>query len=61
MGSHCNSNQNNSTADNGSDNFISGAPDERWNADAIAQINRVKNKDLEVIEMTDIVTEETPE
>lgn len=48
-------------ADNGSDNFISGTPDERWDADAIAQINRVKTKDLEVIEMTDVVTEQTPE
>lgn len=45
-------------ADNGSDNFISGAHDPRWNVDALRQINRVKSKDLEVVEMTGIVTGE---
>jgi len=45
-------------ADNGSDNFISGAPDERWDVDKLRQIMRVKTKDLEVVEMTGMVTDE---
>jgi hypothetical protein len=45
-------------ADNGSDNFISGAPDERWNVDNLRQLMRVTSKDLEVVEMTDMVTDE---
>lgn len=45
-------------ADNGSDNFISGAPDERWDVDALRQLMRVKTKDLEVIEMTDMTIDE---
>jgi hypothetical protein len=42
-------------ADNGSDNFISGAPDQRWNVDALRQLMRVTTKDLEVLEMTGMV------
>jgi hypothetical protein len=42
-------------ADNGSDNFISGTHDERWNEDAVAELRKVKTKDLEVVEMTDLV------
>lgn len=45
-------------ADNGSDNFISGTHDPRWNADAIGEIRRVKTKDLEVVEMTGLVTDD---
>ncbi len=45
-------------ADNGSDNFISGAPDERWNVDNLRQLMRVTTKDLEVVEMTDMVVDE---
>ena len=45
-------------ADNGSDNFISGAPDERWDVDALRQLMRVTTKDLEIIEMTDMVIDE---
>lgn len=45
-------------ADNGSDNFISGAPDQRWNDDVLRQLMRVKTKDLEVVEMTDMVIDE---
>ena len=41
-------------ADNGSDNFISGAPDPRWNVDTLRQLRRVKTKDLEVVEMKDM-------
>ena len=48
-------------ADNGSDNFISGAPDERWNVDNLRQLMRVTTKDLEVIEMTDMVTDKRGE
>ena len=42
-------------ADNGSDNFISGTHDPRWNADAIGELRRVKTRDLEVVEMTGLV------
>jgi hypothetical protein len=42
-------------ADNGSDNFISGAPDQRWNMDVLRQLRRVQTKDLEVVEMSDMV------
>lgn len=45
-------------ADNGSDNFISGVPDERWNVDNLRQLMRVTTKDFEVIEMTGLVTDE---
>jgi hypothetical protein len=48
-------------ADNGSDNFISGAPDERWNVDNLRQLMRVTTKDLEVVEMTDMVTDKRDE
>jgi hypothetical protein len=43
-------------ADNGSDLFINGAHDKRWNPDALRQLKRVTAKDLEVIEMKDMVT-----
>jgi hypothetical protein len=45
-------------ADNGADNFISGAPDPRWNDDALGQLKRVTMKDLEVVEMRDMVIDE---
>jgi len=44
-------------ADNGSDNFISGAPDARWNVDVLRQIMRVKTRDLEVVEMKGMVVD----
>jgi len=44
-------------ADNGSDNFISGAPDSRWNNDTLRQLMRVKTRDLEIVEMTGMVTD----
>ncbi len=44
-------------ADNGSDNFISGAPDPRWNNDTLRQLMRVKTRDLEVVEMTGMVAD----
>jgi hypothetical protein len=44
-------------ADNGSDNFISGAPDARWNVDTLRELMRVKTKDLEVVEMQGLVAD----
>lgn len=44
-------------ADNGSDFFINGSPDERWNNDALAAIRKVKGSDLEVIKMENIVAD----
>jgi len=43
-------------ADNGSDWYISGAPDDHWNDDILHQLARVKGKDLEVVELGDVVT-----
>ncbi len=43
-------------ADNGSDWFISGAPDARWNDDVLHQLTRVTGKDLEVVELGKVVT-----
>ena len=45
-------------ADNGSDNFISGAPDPRWNNDLLRQLMRVKTSDLEVVEMKNMVIDQ---
>lgn len=45
-------------ADNGSDNFISGAPDERWDVDKLRELMKVTSKDLEVVEMSDMVSDE---
>ena len=45
-------------ADNGSDIFISGTHDPRWNADAVAEIRRVTAKDLDVVEMEGLVAGE---
>lgn len=42
-------------ADNGSDDFISGAPHPKWNVDALRRLMRVKTRDLEVVEMKGIV------
>lgn len=41
-------------ADNGSDWFITGAPDPRWNDETINTLKRVKGKDLEVIKMGEV-------
>lgn len=38
-------------ADNGSDWFLSGAPDTRWNDDALNTLKRVKGRDFEVVKM----------
>lgn len=44
-------------ADNGTDNFISGAPDRRWNMDNLRQLRKVQTKDLEVVEIRDMVVD----
>lgn len=43
-------------ADNGSDWFITGAPDARWDNDELAPLKRVKGRDLEVVRTGNIVT-----
>ncbi len=43
-------------ADNGSDWFISGAPDPRWNDDELNTLKKVKGKDFEVVKMERVVT-----
>lgn len=43
-------------ADNGSDWFMSGAPDDRWNNDRLrTELASVKGRDLEVVKMTGMV------
>jgi hypothetical protein len=43
-------------ADNGSDWFVSGAPDPRWNDEQLRSLKRVSGSDFEVVRMTEIVT-----
>lgn len=43
-------------ADNGSDWFVSGAPDPRWNDDELGQLRKIKGKDFEVVKMGAITT-----
>jgi hypothetical protein len=42
-------------ADNGSDWFISGAHDPRWNDEAIQTLRRIRGRDLEVVQMEGLV------
>ena len=44
-------------ADNGSDWFITGAPDPRWNDDELASLRQVKGRDFEVVYTGEPVTE----
>ena len=44
-------------ADNGSNWFISGAPDSRWDDDALATIRGIKGADFEVVRMGTLVTD----
>lgn len=44
-------------ADNGSDNFISGAPSAKWDHDRLRQLRRVTTRDLEVVEMKGMVVD----
>ncbi len=41
-------------ADNGSDWFVSGAPDPRWNDEALSPLKRVKGRDFEVVKMEQV-------
>ena len=43
-------------ADNGSDWFVSGAPDSRWNVEELAALKRVKGGDFEVVPMGAMTT-----
>ncbi len=43
-------------ADNGSDWFVSGAPDERWRDDELNALKRVKGSDFEVVKMGEPTT-----
>ncbi len=43
-------------ADNGSNWFISGAPDPRWNDDELNSLKSIKGSDFEVVRMVDIIT-----
>jgi hypothetical protein len=43
-------------ADNGGNWFVSGAPDPRWDVEALATLKRVKGRDFEVVRMGRIVT-----
>ena len=43
-------------ADNGGDWFITGAPDPRWNDEALRALKKVKGRDLEVVKMGTVVT-----
>ena len=43
-------------ADNGSDWYVSGAPDKRWNDDALNKLKSVAGSNLEVIAMGDVTT-----
>jgi hypothetical protein len=45
-------------ADNGSDWFLSGAPDARWNNDRLrADLASVKGRDLKVMKRVELVTQ----
>ncbi len=43
-------------ADNGSDWYVSGAPDPRWSDSELAAVRRVRGRDFEVVRMDGIVT-----
>jgi hypothetical protein len=44
-------------ADNGSNFFISGAPDPRWNDNDLNTLKQIKGSNFEVIKMENIVTQ----
>ena len=43
-------------ADNGSDWFVSGSPDPRWNDDDLNKLKQVKGSDFEAVETGGVVT-----
>jgi hypothetical protein len=42
-------------ADNGSNWYVTGAPDDRWDNDALQALGQVKGSDFEVIRMDGLV------
>lgn len=44
-------------ADNGSDWYVSGAPDARWNDDELSELSRVKGSDFEAVYTGEIITD----
>jgi hypothetical protein len=44
-------------ADNGSNWYVSGAPDPRWNDEELATLRQVKGSDFEVVQMGTVVTQ----
>ena len=44
-------------ADNGSNWFVSGAPDVRWDDEQLNTLKRVKGRDFEVVKMGEIITQ----
>jgi hypothetical protein len=46
-------------ADNGSDMYVSGAPDDRWDNNDLHLLGQVKASDFEVIQMTPLYTQNT--
>jgi len=46
-------------ADNGSDLYLSGAPDDRWDNNDLHALGQVKTSDFEVIQMTPLYTQNT--
>ncbi|MDM8543794.1 hypothetical protein QUF90_22185 [Desulfococcaceae bacterium HSG9] len=42
-------------ADNGSDWFISGAPDDRWNNDVLREIKQVRGADMEAVDVSSLI------
>ena len=44
-------------ADNGSDWFVTGAPDDRWDDDALHLLHQVKGSDFEVLRMDGLVSD----
>jgi hypothetical protein len=43
-------------ADNGSDWFISGAPDPRWNDEELASLRQVRGSDFQVVQMGEVIS-----
>ncbi len=44
-------------ADNGSNWFVSGAPDSRWDDDELRQLRQIQGQNFEVVQMGEVVTE----
>lgn len=44
-------------ADNGSDMYLSGAPDPRWSDDDLHNLTKVHGSDFEVVQMSGIIVQ----